>query len=460
MTKTKDPRPAPKARYAFVSLGCPKNLVDSERMLGLFEREGYELVEEPDGADFVVINTCGFIDQAREESYAAIDEMLALKRQGKTRGVIVTGCLAERQKEKLLAERPELNGVVGVFAREEVADLAAQMLTNPERQYQVVRPVPTTALHDTERRRITPRHFAYLKIAEGCDRHCAFCCIPALRGHYVSKPVEEIVAEARQLSADGVRELILVAQETTWYGSDLDGQPRLRDLLLQLESVDVEWIRLMYFYPTYVDDELIATIAESSRIVPYVDVPLQHINDRMLRRMARRVTRHETTDLLARLRSGIPGVTLRTTLLVGFPGETEEEFDELAQFVEEQRFDRLGVFSYSREPGTPAARFSGQLDKETKERRRARLMKLQQKIVAEQNESRVGDTVQVLIDRAVPDQPGAWIGRTAGDAPDIDGLVFVSQVDDIILEPGRMVRCEIVAAQQYDLVGVTTSKPW
>lgn len=454
-----DPQ-TPKARYAFVSLGCPKNLVDSERMLGLFQRHGYRLVEEPDGADFVVINTCGFIEQAREESYATIDEMLDLKRAGRTRGVIVAGCLAERDKERLLRERPALDAVVGVFGREDVVEVAARILSRPGDQYSLFRPVSIPPLPDNDRMRITPRHFAYLKIAEGCDRHCAFCAIPALRGKYASKPVEEVVAEARQLAADGVRELILVAQETTYYGRDLYGTPRLRDLLLELEQVGVDWIRLMYFYPMYLDDELIATIGASSTIVPYIDLPLQHINDRLLRRMARHVTRQQTTELLARLRENIPDLILRTTLLVGFPGETHEEFEELARFVEEQRFDRLGVFTYSLEENTPSARLSGQLDEETKERRRAHLMEVQQKIVTEKNQRRIGETIQVLIDGPVPDQPRAWIGRTQGDAPDIDGLVFVSHDDDIVLEAGNMTQCEIVAAQQYDLVGVATRAPW
>src|SRR5262245_10345027 len=280
-----------KGRYAFVSLGCPKNLVDSERMLGLLKIDGYELVNEPDGADFVVVNTCGFIERARTESFSAIDEMLELKKQGRTRGVIVSGCLAERQKEQLLEERPGIDHLVGVFGREEITRVADRLVGRLEEQRTVFRPAPIRALSDRDRLRITPQHFAYLKISEGCDRLCTFCAIPKMRGKHASKPIEEVVAEAEQLAADGVRELIVVAQDTTYYGMDLYGQPRLTELLKQLEGVaGVDWIRLMYFYPMYIDDALVATIAESQKILPYIDIPLQHASDPMLKRNSRCVT--------------------------------------------------------------------------------------------------------------------------------------------------------------------------
>ena len=451
---------AAKGRYAFISLGCPKNLVDSERMLGLFQLEGYQLVEDPEGADFVVVNTCGFIEQAREESYAAIDEMLRLKREGKTRGVIVSGCLAERQKEQLLEERPDIDSLVGVFGREQVAEVADRLLGDMEEQRLVFRPAPVRALSDADRLRITPRHFAYLKISEGCDRLCTFCAIPQMRGKHASKSIEGIVAEAQQLAADGVRELIIVAQDTTYYGVDLFGEPRLRDLLLELEKIDVDWIRLMYFYPMYIDDHLIQTIAQSKKIVPYIDLPLQHIDDTMLRRMSRRVTRQETEALLGRLREGIPNLVIRTTLITGFPGETEEAFEQLVGFVEQQEFERLGVFTYSYEESTPSAALPGHLSEEVKQQRRARLMKVQQRIMTQQNQNQVGKSVEVLVDRAVPDENGVWIGRTQGDAPDVDTLVFVTQSDEADLKPGDMTLCEVVAAQQYDLVAVATGVPW
>ncbi len=453
-------KPVPKGRYAFVSLGCPKNLVDSERMLGLLQLEGYQLVDDPDGSDFVVVNTCGFIEQAREESYAAIDEMLQLKRDGRIRGVIVSGCLAERQKEELLRERPDIDTLVGVFGREQVTQVADRLLGDLHDQRAIFQPAPVRAFSDENRLRITPRHFAYLKISEGCDRLCTFCAIPKMRGKHASKPLENIVAEAHQLARDGVRELIVVAQDTTYYGMDMYGEPRLRQLLHALEEVDVDWIRLMYFYPMYIDDDLIRTIAESGKIVPYIDLPLQHINDQMLRRMSRRVTRAQTLQLLERLRSGIPDLTLRTTLITGFPGESEEAFEQLAQFVYEQRFERLGVFTYSYEENTPSAALEGHLPEEIKQQRRAHLMEIQQPITADQNRAQVGRTRPVLIDREVPDQPGVWIGRTAGDAPDIDGLVFVTQADSVQLHSGAMATCEIVAAQQYDLIAVAAEEPW
>ncbi|MFW6168953.1 MAG: 30S ribosomal protein S12 methylthiotransferase RimO [Planctomycetota bacterium] len=452
--------PTSKPRYAFVSLGCPKNLVDSERILGLLHQHGYQLADDPAGTDFVVVNTCGFIQEARDESYATIDEMLHLKRTGRTGGVIVSGCLAERQKAQLLTERPDIDSVVGVFGREQMAEVAAHVVKGSTRQRQVFHPPVAPAFPDIDRLRITPRHFAYLKIAEGCDRLCTFCEIPKLRGKHASKPIEQIVSEARELAADGVRELILVAQDTTYYGIDLYGKPRLRELLVELEQVGVDWIRLMYLYPMYLDDDLIDTIARSSKILSYIDLPLQHIDDSILRRMSRRVSRQETMSLLQRLRTRIPDLVLRTTLMVGFPGETEKAFKKLVRFVEQQRFERLGVFTYSMETNTASAALPGHLPETTKQQRRARLMEAQQRITSAYNQNQIGGTVPVLIDAPVPDHPGAWIGRTRGDAPDIDQLVFVTETGEAALQPGDMTWCEIVAAQQYDLVGAATSTPW
>jgi len=452
------PSSSAKGTYAFVSLGCPKNTVDSERMLGLLRLDGYQLVGEPDGADFVVVNTCGFIERARAESFQAIDEMLELKREGRIRGVIVSGCLAERQKEELLAQRPGIDHLVGVFGREEITRVADRLIGQLEEQRTVFRPAPIRALSDRDRLRITPRHFAYLKISEGCDRLCTFCAIPKMRGKHASKPIEEVVAEAQQLAADGARELIIVAQDTTYYGLDLYGQPRLAELLRRLEEVPgIDWLRLMYFYPMYIDDELIGTIAGSRRIVPYLDMPLQHASDAMLRRMARRVTRTETETLLGKLRAQIPGLTLRTTFLTGFPGETEDDFEQLLAFVREQRFERMGVFTYSLEPDTPAALLPGRVPAEVMEERRGRLMELQQEIAFEWNERQIGRTLEVILDQPVEGQKNVWVGRSQADAPDVDGLVFVTG-DKQRLRTGDIVPVEIVAAQEYDLVGVAAGR--
>jgi ribosomal protein S12 methylthiotransferase len=445
-------RGAAKGRYAFVSLGCPKNLVDSERMLGLLQLDGYELVNDPRGADFAVVNTCGFIEAARQESFAAIDEMLELKRRGDLRGVIVSGCLAERQREALLEERPGIDHLVGVFGREEVTKVADRLLGGLTEQRTVFQPAPTHPLPDTSRLRITPRHFAFLKISEGCDRLCTFCAIPKMRGKHYTKPIEKVVAEARELAADGVRELVIVAQDTTYYGMDLYGETRLTELLRELEQVEgLDWIRLMYFYPMYVTDELIDTIAASKRIVPYLDMPLQHINDRMLRRMQRRVNRSDTEALLAKLRARIPNLVLRTTFITGFPGETEADFAELAEFIAEQRFERLGVFTYSFEPDTPAARLPDHLPEEVKNERRDELMAVQQELAFEWNDAQIGRRMEVIIDSAVPDEKNAWIGRSYADAPDVDGVVYVTGE---ALSVGSIVPCEIVARTDYDLVAV------
>ncbi|MBT4868072.1 MAG: 30S ribosomal protein S12 methylthiotransferase RimO, partial [Planctomycetaceae bacterium] len=319
--------------YAFVTLGCPKNLVDSENMLGVLALDGYSLVSDPDGADFVIVNTCGFIESARQESKSVINEMLELKRQGRTKGVIVAGCLPERLGGSLLEEMPEIDHVVGVFGRDEINRVADHLIGGAREQRELFRPAPITALDDRARLRITPQHYAYLKISEGCDRTCTFCAIPKMRGKHVTKPIEQVIIEARELAADGVRELNIVAQDTTFYGMDLYGEVRLVSLLKELEQVDgIDWIRLMYLYPVNFTDDLIGTIADSGKIIPYLDMPLQHINDAVLRRMQRRVNRARTVELVEKLRSRIDNLVLRTTFVVGFPGETDEQFSELVDF--------------------------------------------------------------------------------------------------------------------------------
>lgn len=444
--------PGSKGRYAFISLGCPKNLVDSERMLGLLQLDGYELVSTPDEADFAIVNTCGFIESAREESFAAIDEMLERKRQGDLRGVIVSGCLAERQQELLLEERPDIDHLVGVFGREEVTKVADRLIGGLDEQRMVFKPAPVRALADTERLRVTPRHFAYLKISEGCDRLCTFCAIPKMRGKHATKPMEDVLVEARELAADGVKELVVVAQDTTYYGKDLYGEPRLVELLEQLDRVDgIEWIRLMYLYPMYFSDRLIDTIASADKILPYLDMPLQHINNRMLKRMQRRVTREQTEALVSKLRERIPGLVLRSTMITGFPGETEEQFEELAEYLATERFERLGVFTYSLEPDTPAAKLPDHLDEATKDRRRDQLMALQQQVAFDFADQQIGTQQTVILDTPVPEKPTAWIGRTVADAPDVDCVVYVTGEN---LQAGQLVTCEMVARSDYDLIGV------
>jgi ribosomal protein S12 methylthiotransferase len=456
--------PAAKGTFAFVSLGCPKNTVDSERMLGKLTQDGFALTPEADGADLVVVNTCGFIEPARQESLAVIREMLALKKEGRVGSVVVAGCLAERQKELLLEQVPEVDQIVGVFGREEIVQVVERAWQSPKRergkeeQRSLFRPAPIHALEDTARLRITPRHYAYLKISEGCDRTCTFCAIPGMRGKHISKPIEEIVREARELAADGARELIVVAQDTTYYGLDLYGEVRLAPLLRQLEGVDgIDWIRILYAYPMYIEDELLDVLANSKKILPYLDMPLQHINDRMLRRMQRRVNRSATEELLARLRRAIPGLHLRTTFIVGFPGETDAEFEELNEFVRSTKFERCGVFPYSLEPGTPAERLPEHLPEELKHARRDHLMRTQQEVAFAWNRAQIGRELDAIIDAPDPEVPNHWQARGHADAPEIDGLVRVKAKN---LRPGDFVRVKITAADGYDLAGRAVGEPW
>jgi ribosomal protein S12 methylthiotransferase len=335
--------------------------------------------------------------------------------------------------------------------------VADRLVGRLDEQRTVFRPAPSTPLSDRNRLRITPRHFAFLKISEGCDRLCTFCAIPKMRGKHATKPMEEVLAEARELVADGVRELNIVAQDTTYYGLDLYGKPRLAELLTELNKVEgLDWIRVMYLYPMYFGDDLIRVLAESDKILPYLDLPLQHINDTMLKRMQRRVDRKSTEELLGKLRAQIPGLVLRTTFITGFPGETDAQFDELVEFVNQQQFERLGVFTYSFESDTPAARLPDHLPDEVKESRRERLMQAQQDIAFDWNHSQVGRQHDVLIDTPVPGERHAWIGRTYADAPDVDSVVYVTGKK---LAAGQIVPCEIVAVSNYDLVGAPVGAP-
>ena len=468
---------ASKGTYAFVSLGCPKNLVDSERMLGKLAQDGYTLVPDAAGADVVVVNTCGFIEPARQESLGVIREMLALKEQGKVGAVVVAGCLAERKKDELLLEVPGVDSIVGVFGREEIAQVVdrahaphplplspngrganAVALSRKGRgehavaeQRSLFRPAPVRAQDDTARLRITPRHYAYLKISEGCDRTCTFCAIPGMRGKHVTKPIEEVVREARELAADGVRELILVAQDTTYYGLDLYGRVRLAELLRELDKIDgIEWVRILYAYPIFFTDELIETLASAKKIIPYLDMPLQHINDRVLKRMQRRVRRQDIEELLTKLRAALPTLTMRTTFIVGFPGETDAEFEELLAYVEAAQFERLGVFPYSFEPGTPAVKLDGHLSEQIKQERRDRLMQAQQKNALAWSARQVGKTMPAIVDGPDPEVPSHVLARGHADAPDIDCVVRVKGKG---LCAGDLVHVKITAADGYDLAG-------
>lgn len=428
-------------------------------MMGLLKLDGYQLIGDPEQSDFVVVNTCGFIEQARQESFGAIDEMLALKKAGKTKGVIVTGCLAERQKEQLLEDRPEIDSLIGVFGREEITKIADRLLGDQAEQRNVFQPAPIRALPDQDRLQITPRHFAYLKISEGCDRLCTFCAIPKMRGKHATKPMEEVIAEAQQLADNGVRELIIVAQDTTYYGMDLYGEPRLAELLTQLNEVKgLDWIRLMYFYPMYIDDNLLKVIADSEKILPYIDMPLQHAEDVMLRRMSRRVNAEQAEQQIIRMRELIPDLVLRTTFITGFPGETDEQFETLVEFTNRHKFERMGVFTYSFEPDTPAAKMEGHLEEAVKNERRERLMAVQQQIMFDYNEKQIGKSIDVIIDQPIPGQPGAWMGRSFGDAPDVDAVVYVTETEHP-LGAGNIVQCEVVTFKDYDLVAVATSEP-
>jgi ribosomal protein S12 methylthiotransferase len=438
--------------FSLISLGCPKNLVDSERMAGLLQQEGWRFVRQPEGADFVVVNTCGFIAAAREEAYRAIEEMLELKRRGRLGGVIVAGCLAQRDKETLLERYPEIDQILGVFSRDEIAAAAGRLRSDKVQERLAVAPFPNCAPSDAQRLRITPKHVAYLKIAEGCNRSCAFCTIPQIRGPYASKPIEQVVEEAEELIADGARELVLVAQDTTYYGIDSHGRPQLASLLRRLDRLEkLAWIRLMYLYPMHLTDDLLNVLANSDKVLPYLDLPLQHISDDILRSMRRSVSRADTELLLDRLRRQIPNLVLRTTLMTGFPGETEKHFAELLDFVRRQRFERLGAFCYSDEPGTAAAGMDNKVPDEAIQARRDRLLAAQQKNAFDWNKSQVGRTLDAIIDATVDDAENAYVGRTYADAPEIDGAVYVTGEH---LAVGQIVPCEIVAARDYDLIGV------
>ena len=494
---TSDPaEPAEVGSVAFVSLGCPKNLVDSERMLGLLAEDGLAVTSSAEEADAIVINTCGFLEASKEESLREIRDALALKEQGIVKRVVVAGCLVQRHKTKLLAEVPGVDRLVGVFDREHIvgavrgtanarskhghylgkyhaltrddeaheadatefaAGDASPRAERLRKQAEGKRGKRLAVFeNDRGRLRLTPRHFAYLRMSEGCNQGCAFCTIPSIRGPMRSKPMDQILLEAKELAADGAVEIDLIGQDTTSYGTDIGYGPGLAGLLrtLDRELKDVGWLRLMYAYPSCFTDEMIDALAECKRVVKYVDMPLQHINDAVLGRMKRKVTRQETVDLLQKLRERIPGIAIRTTFIAGSPGETEAEHAELVDFVREFGFEMMGVFGYSPEPGTPMGRLGGQVPEDVKQRRVEELMLAQQEVAFARAEASVGRTVEVLIDRVEGevDEGGVlYVGRTPAQAPEIDSVTYVHDpVGE--LYAGQFVDAEVVDYQNYDLV--------
>ncbi len=435
-----------------ISLGCDKNLVDTEKMLGLLRREDYEFIDDESEADVILINTCCFIGDAKEESVNTILEMAQWRASGPCRALIVAGCLAQRYREEILTEIPEVDAVVGTTAYDEIADVLAGVLDgeNPEKS-QCFRDINALPRVEAERIVTTGGYYAFLKIAEGCDKRCTYCIIPNLRGSYRSVSMEELLAEARQLAREGVKELILVAQETTLYGVDLYGEKSLPRLLAELCRIPgIRWIRIQYCYPEEITDELIDVIASEEKICHYLDLPVQHASDRILKRMGRRATQEGLRQIIARLRERIPDIALRTTLISGFPGETEEDHEILMDFVNEMEFERLGVFAYSQEEDTPAASFPDQIPEEVKEKRRDEIMELQQEIAFEHSEAMVGRVLEVLIEGKVADED-AYVGRTYMDAPGVDGLLFVNT--DRELMSGDFVRVKVTGAAEYDLIG-------
>ncbi|MBP3617586.1 MAG: 30S ribosomal protein S12 methylthiotransferase RimO [Lachnospiraceae bacterium] len=440
----------------FVSLGCDKNLVDSEYMLGLLRDAGHTLTEDEAEAEAIVINTCCFIHDAKEESIETILEAAAYKEEeaGNCRVLIVTGCLAERYRSEITESIPEVDAVLGTASFDEIAEVLKKAETGE--QTEVYKELTYLPLPETKRVNTTCGYTAYLKIADGCEKFCTYCVIPSIRGKYRSVPMERILAEAEQLAKDGAKELILVAQETTLYGVDLYGKKMLPELLKKLCAIEgPEWIRLLYCYPEEITDELIAVMKEEKKICRYLDLPIQHASDTVLKRMGRRTTKKELVRLIKKLRRNLPGIVLRTSLITGFPGETEEEHKELLSFVEEVRFDRLGVFTYSKEENTPAAKMKGQVTAKEKRRRQKEIMKLQQKIAFENAAGRIGKRYQALIEGKMP-QDNVYLARTYMDAPNIDGYLFVESGEHY--ESGEFVKVKVTGAKGYDLVGVNTEK--
>ncbi len=436
-------------KVLFVSLGCDKNLADSEEMLGMLVEHGYEITNEESQAEVIVINTCAFIHDAKEESVNAILEMAEYKKAGTLKALLVTGCLAQRYQEEIIEEIPEVDAVLGTTSFDEILK-ALDKVYEGERYLEFK---DTDYLPRTSGRRVitTGGYFDYLKIAEGCDKRCTYCIIPKLRGNYRSVPMEDLVAQAEYMAEKGVKELIVVAQETTIYGTDLYGEKSLHILLEKLCRIPgIQWIRVLYCYPEEIYPALIETMKKEKKICHYLDLPIQHCSDRILKRMGRRTTKQELVDIVRTLRREIPDIILRTTLITGFPGETQEDHEELMEFIDAMEFDRLGVFTYSAEEDTPAARMPDQIEEEVKLDRQAELMELQQEISLDKGNERIGTEVEVMIEGKVADE-NAYVGRTYGDAPNVDGYIFVNT--DTELMSGDFALVHVTGALEYDLIG-------
>ncbi|MBT9800964.1 30S ribosomal protein S12 methylthiotransferase RimO [Blautia sp. MCC269] len=441
-------------KILFISLGCDKNLADSEEMLGLLTARGHEIVDDETQADAIVINTCCFIKDAKEESVETILEMAEYKKTGSCHALVVTGCMAQRYQKEIIEEVPEVDAVLGTTSYGDIVKALEEAVAgNHFEEFRDIDYLPDTG---SKRVLTTGGHFGYLKIAEGCDKHCTYCIIPKLRGKFRSVPMERLIAQAEDMAEQGVKELILVAQETTVYGKDLYGKKSLHILLKKLcEIRGIRWIRILYCYPEEIYDELIETIRDEKKICHYLDIPIQHASDRILKRMGRRTSKQELIDIIGKLRKEIPDIVLRTTLITGFPGETEEDHEELKEFVDEMEFDRLGVFTYSPEENTPAAEMADQVPEEVKEERRDELMELQQEISYDRGQDRIGQELLVMIEGKVADE-SAYIGRTYGDAPKVDGYIFVQTGE--LLMTGDFAKVRVTGALEYDLIGVLSDE--
>lgn len=441
-------------KILFISLGCDKNLADSEEMLGLLTAGGHEITDDETQADAIVINTCCFIKDAKEESVETILEMAEYKKTGSCHALIVTGCMAQRYQKEIIEEVPEVDAVLGTTSYGDIVKALEEAVAgNHFEEFRDIDYLPDTG---SKRVLTTGGHFGYLKIAEGCDKHCTYCIIPKLRGKFRSVPMERLIAQAEDMAEQGVKELILVAQETTVYGKDLYGKKSLHILLKKLcEIRGIRWIRILYCYPEEIYDELIETIRDEKKICHYLDIPIQHASDHILKRMGRRTSKQELIDIVGKLRKEIPDIVLRTTLITGFPGETEEDHEELKEFVDEMEFDRLGVFTYSPEENTPAAEMADQVPEEVKEERRDELMELQQEISYDRGRDRIGQELLVMIEGKVADE-SAYIGRTYGDAPKVDGYIFVQTGE--LLMTGDFAKVRVTGALEYDLIGVLSDE--
>jgi len=444
-------------KIAFVSLGCDKNLVDTENMLGILNKAGFALIGDESQADVLVLNSCCFIEDAKRESIDNILELANYKTTGNCKALIVTGCMAQRYKEEILAEIPEVDAIIGTTSYDEIATIVSQVLESKGEKVRHFNDIDRKMDHETPRILTTAGYYAFLKIAEGCDNHCTYCIIPQLRGKYRSREMESLIKEAKGLVAQGVSELILVAQDTTRYGIDLYGKKKLPQLLHELGKIDgLEWIRILYCYPEEITDELIMAIKNEPKVCKYIDMPIQHADNEILKQMGRKSSREQLEEVIAKMRHEIPAISLRTTLIVGFPGETNQQFNNLVSFVEKTKFDRLGVFTYSKEEDTPAAKLPNQIDQAIMDERKNLIMSLQQEISNEKTKEMIGKTTKVLIEGKLTDE-AVYIGRTYKDAPDIDGQVFVTYEGELL--SGDMIDVKILNAYEYDLIGVIDDEP-